>query len=63
MATVLRVGRTTVYDCVKSKSHENCSKPNIYKPKKIDEFSQDVSEVEQYQSDGQGTCSESEIEQ
>ena len=63
MATVLRVGRTTVYDCVKSKSYEKCSKPNIYKPKKIDEFSQDVSEVEQYQSDGQDTCSESESEQ
>ena len=47
--------RTTVYNCVKSKSYRNYSKPNIYKPKKIDEFSQGLGKVEQYQSDGQAS--------
>ena len=55
MAPVPRVRRTTVYNCVKSKSYRNYSKPNIYKPKKIDKFSQGLGKVEQYQSDGQAS--------
>ena len=49
VATVSRVRRTTVYNCVKSKSYRINSKLNIYKPKKIGEFSHGLGKVEQYQ--------------
>ena len=55
MAPVPRVRRTTVYNYVKSKSYRINLKLNIYKPKKIDEISQGLGKVEQYQSDGQAS--------
>lgn len=42
VATILRVGVTTVLRCVKKESFEKAENKNTYKPKKIDEFSQEI---------------------
>lgn len=42
VATILHVGVTTVVRCLKNETFEKASKVNTYKPKKIDEFSQDL---------------------
>ena len=50
VASILHVGKTTVIECVKSESFEQrSSKSNIYKPTKIDEFSQEVIRRKIYQ--------------
>ena len=49
VATILHVGRTAVIRCVKNESFEKVTKTNTYKPKKIDDFSQDVIRRKIYQ--------------
>ena len=42
VATVLHVCVSTVIKCMKNETFEKASKKNIYKPKKIDDFSQEI---------------------
>ena len=50
VATILRVGRSSVINCVKAETFEELgNKSKKYKPKKIDEFSQEVIRRKIYQ--------------
>ena len=50
VATILRVGRTSVINCVKAETFEDLgNKSKQYKPKKIDEFTQEVIRRKIYQ--------------